>query len=362
VPKTLLTGGNGFVGSHVARLLAKRGDDLRLTHRPRARMESVEGLEFETVECDVRDRRAVRRALKGVDRVFHVAGLGSLRPEDENELYDVNVRGTRTVLEECLRADVQRVVLTSSVAAIGPADPGGTADERQLFTAGHLGIGFVNSKHEAEVEAFRLAAQGLPLVSVNPCYVFGAGDVYGRTTSIVRRFLLGRIAAYVPGAINVVSVEDVARGHLLADEKGQLGERYILGNRNYTLDRLFADLARLSGIEPPALKLSPSVALRLAQALDVASPGRPLVSIQEVRLFSQWWTYRNTKAKRELGFTTTPHEDTIEATVAWYLEREGERIMRSRRSQPVQYKIAAATLGALGNAGGVARRIWPLAA
>src|SRR5205085_11105601 len=136
------------------------------------------------------------------------------------------VRGTRTVLEECLRAEVQRAVLTSSVGAIGPAVEGGTADERQLFTAGQLGIPYVNSKHEAEVEAFRLAAQGLPLVVVNPCYVFGAGDAYARTTSIVRRFLLGRIPAYVGGALNVVGVDDVARGHLLADEVGGLGERY----------------------------------------------------------------------------------------------------------------------------------------
>jgi dihydroflavonol-4-reductase len=361
VPKTLVTGGNGFVGSQVVRLLAERGDDLRITHRPRARTESIEDIEHEAVECDVLDRRAVRRALKGVDRVFHVAGLVSMRPEDEDALYEVNVRGTRIVLEECLRADVDRVVLTSSVAAIGPADHGETADERQLFTAGRLGIPYVNSKHEAEVEAFRLAAQGLPVVSVNPCYVFGRGDVYGRATSIVRRFLLGRIPAYVPGALNVVAVEDVARGHLLADEKGQVGERYILGNRNYTLDRLFADLARMSGIEPPALRLSPSVALRAAQALE-AAPGRAPVTVQEVRLSSQWWTYRNTKAKRELGFTTTPHEDAIEATVAWYMERQGDRIQRSRRSQPVQYKVAAAALSALGNAGGVARRIWPLAA
>jgi dihydroflavonol-4-reductase len=359
--KTLVTGGNGFVGSHVVRLLAKRGDDLRLTHRPRARTESIDDLEFESVECDVLDRRAVRRALKGVDRVFHIAGLVSLRPEDEEALYEVNVRGTRTLLEECLRAQVDRVVLTSSVGAIGPAEPGQTGDERQIFTAGHLGIPYVNSKHEAEVEAFRLAAQGLPLVAVNPCYVFGSGDVYGRATSIVRRFLLGRIPAYVPGALNVVAVEDVARGHLLADEKGQVGERYILGNRNYTFDRLFADLARLSGIEPPALRLSPAVAVSLAQALE-AAPGRSPVSVQEVKLSAQWWTYRNTKAKRELGFTTTPHEDTIESTVAWYLEREGDRIQRSRRSQPVQYKVAAAALTALGGAGSVARRIWPLTA
>jgi dihydroflavonol-4-reductase len=360
--KTLVTGANGFVGSHVARLVAARGDELRVTHRPRARMESLDGVDYETVECDVLDRRAVRRAMKGVERVFHCAGLVSMRREDEDALYEVNVRGTRTVMEECLRAEVQRVVLTSSVASIGPADAGGAADERQLFTAGRLGIPYVNSKHEAEVEAFRLAAQGLPLVVVNPCYVFGRGDVYARTTSIVRRFLLGRIPAYVPGALNVVAVEDVARGHLLADEKGQVGERYILGNRNYTLDRLFADLGRMSGIEPPALRLSPGVALRMAQAFEVTSPARPPITVQEVRLASQWWTYRNTKAKRELGFKTTPHEDTIEATVGWYMDREGDRIQRSRRSQPLQYKLAAATLGALGNAGGVARRLWPLAA
>ena len=102
----------------------------------------------------------------------------------------------------------------------------------------------MNSKHEAEVEALRLAAQGLPVVCVNPCVVFGEGDVYGSSTSIVRRFMLGRIPAYVDGAINIVDVEDVARGHLLADERGSVGERYILGNRNYTLDRLFADLGR----------------------------------------------------------------------------------------------------------------------
>ena len=186
----------------------------------------------------------------------------------------MNVIATRNLLEECLRAGVERVVYTSSVAAIGPAPAGGRADENQLFTAGKLGIPYVNSKHEAEVEALRLAAQGLPLVCVNPCVVFGEGDIYGSSTSIVRRFMLGRIPAYVDGAINIVDVQDVARGHLLADERGSVGERYILGNRNYTLDRLFADLGRVSGVEPPALKLPPAIALRLAQALE-AAPGPP---------------------------------------------------------------------------------------
>jgi dihydroflavonol-4-reductase len=352
--KTLVTGGNGFVGSAVVRLLAARGDDLRLTRRKRSKLDNVKEVEHEAVQCDVLDRASVRRALKGVDRVFHIAGLVSMRPEDDERLFDVNVGGTRIVLEESLRAGVEKVVYTSSVGAIGTAPEGGATDERQVFTAGRLGIAYINSKHEAEGEAFRLAAKGLPLVVVNPAYVFGRGDVYGRTTAIVRRFMLGRIPAYVPGALNVVDVNDVARGHVQADERGVVGERYILGNRNFTLDRLFADLARVSGAEPPALRLAPGVALRLAQA----SGGRGPISVQEVRLASQWWTYRNTKAKRDLAWRPSPHEDTIEATVAWYRDR----LRHTSSSQPLQYKVAATGVGLLGGAAQAARRVWPLGA
>jgi dihydroflavonol-4-reductase len=354
VAKTLVTGGNGFLGSAVVRLLAARGDALRLTRRRRSRLENLEDVEHESVQCDVLDRAAVRRALKGVDRVFHLAGLVSMRPEDSERLFEVNVGGTRLVLEECLRAGVERVVYTSSVGAIGPAPEGGATDERQVFTAGHLGIPYINSKHEAEGEAYHLAARGLPVVIVNPAYVFGRGDVYGRATSIVRRFMLGRIPAFVPGALNVVDVQDVARGHLLADERGAVGERYILGNRNYTLDRLFADLSRLTGADPPALRLSPGVALRLAQAAGERGP----ISVQEVRLASQWWTYKNTKAKRELGFRPSPHEDTIEATVDWYRDKLGH----GATSQPVQYRVAAVGLRAAATATQAARRLWPLGA
>jgi dihydroflavonol-4-reductase len=352
--KTLVTGGNGFLGSAVVRLLAARGDELKLTRRRRSRLENLEDIEHESVQCDVLDRAAVRRALRGVERVFHLAGLVSMRPEDSERLFEVNVGGTRIVLEECLRAGVEQVVYTSSVGAIGPAPDGGSTDEKQVFTAGHLGIPYINSKHEAEGEAYHLAARGLPVVIVNPAYVFGRGDVYGRATSIVRRFMLGRIPAYVPGALNVVDVQDVARGHLLADERGTVGERYILGNRNYTLDRLFADLSRLSGAEPPALRLSPGVALRLAQATGRRGP----IGLQEIRLASQWWTYKNTKAKRELGFRPSPHEDTLEATVDWYRER----LAGGGGSQPVQYKVAAAGLRAAGAATQAARRLLPLGA
>lgn len=346
------------MGSAIARELVERGDEVRVTVRRGSRLDNIEELDCERSICDVLDRRAVRRALRGVDLVFHVAGLTSLRPADAERLFEVNVGGTRTVLEECLRAGVERVVYTSSVAAIGPGPRGETADEAQLFTAGRLAIPYVNSKHEAEVEALRFAARGLPVVCVNPAYVLGPGDVYGGSTSIVRRFLLGRIPAYVEGGINIVDVADVARGHLLAAEKGQVGERYILGSRNFTWERLFADLGRISGVNAPPLKLPVPVALAAARAA-ARLPGRPPIGVEEMRAAGHWWTYRSAKAKRDLGWTTLPHEDTLEATVNWYLDREADRFARSRRSLPPQYRLAASGLSALGALMGAARRLLP---
>ena len=300
---TLVTGATGFIGSHVARALADRGDEVRATVRATSKLEALKGLDVETVVADVTDRRAVRRALRGVTRVFHVAGSTNLRASAD-ALFQANVTATRTVLEECLRAGVERVVHTSSVAAVGPAPTGGAADERQLWRGG-LGIPYVDAKHEAEVEAMRIAARGLPVVVVCPAVVLGAGDLGRSSTELVRRFMLRRIPAYVEGAINVVDVADVAAGHLLADELGVPGERYILGNRNYTWDRLFADLARLSGIEAPAMRLPVTAALALAETLG-RLPGPTPVTPVEIRSAAHWWTYRSTKARARAGLEHAP--------------------------------------------------------
>src|SRR5436190_19205978 len=283
---TLVTGASGLVGSHVARQLVLRGDNVRVTTRPRSRLGNLADLDVERVECDILDRRALRRAMRGVDRLFHVVGLTNLRA-DADTLFRINVQGTTTALEEALAAGVERCVYTSSVAAVGPAPRGSTADERQVFRAGRYGLPYINAKHEAEKEALRIGGLGLPVVVVNPGHVFGRGDVYRSSTELVRRFLRREIPAYVDGALNVVDVEDVARGHLLADEHGTVGERYILGNRNFTLDRLFADLGRLSGVAPPALKLPLPAALALARAAE-ALPGRPVATEAEIRASSLW--------------------------------------------------------------------------
>jgi len=322
--KSLVTGGSGFIGSHLVRALAKRGDELRLLARKKTSLDHLGDLEFERRTGDVTDRASVRRALKGVDRVFHCAGATSMRPGARDRVFEVNVGGTRNVCEESLRAEVERVVVTSSVGAIGPAKPGTTADESQPFVAGGLGVTYVNSKHEAEAEAWRIAAHGLDVVAANPSFVLGPDDPKGTSNRLVSRFLLRRLPAYVEGGLNVVDVRDVAAGHVLADEKGEAGERYILGGRNFTMTRLFADLSRISGVEPPAVRIPGPLAVAWVEGVTRA--GLPLpVTADELKAVQQWWVYRTAKAERELGFKARPHEETLEDTVEWQLERLGPR-------------------------------------
>jgi dihydroflavonol-4-reductase len=343
--KTLVTGASGFLGSHLVRALAERGDDLRLLARRGSNLEQVAEQDFERATGDITDRRAVRRAMEGVTRVFHVAGRTSLRDRDREAVFAANLRGARIVFEEALTAKVERLVHTSTVGAIGIAKPGGTADETTTFEIGHLGFAYVNSKHEAELEAFRLAAHGLPAVIVNPTFALGPDDPTGTSMGLVRRFMLGRIPAYVDGALNIVDVRDVAAGHLLADEKGEVGERYILGGRNFTLDRLFADLARISGVDPPPLKLPGAVAVGGVRTARMARLPLPVIA-DEVRSATLWWTYRNTKAKRELGFRPRPHEQTLEDAVAWQREQLG-----GRRPAGGPQRIALRAAGRLMRAG-----------
>lgn len=340
---TLITGATGFIGSHVTRLLVERGDDVLAMVRPRSRLDALQGLDVETVRGDVCDRRSVRRALRGADRLFHIAGTTDLALPRERA-FALNVEGTRIVLEEALRAGVQRAVYTSSVAAVGPAPQGATADETNVWHAGRYGIAYVDSKHEAEVAALRLLARGLPLVIVNPAHVLGAGDPGRSSTTLVRRFMRRQIPAYVEGTLNIVAVQDVARGHLQADERGEVGQRYILGNRNFTFDRLFADLGRLSGVEPPALKLPLNAALGLSR-LGQELPGPAMPCPAEVRAASLNWAFVSNKAKRELGWRTSPHEDTLEETIAWYRERDRGRLAKSSARQPSALRAAGAILG-----------------
>ena len=334
--KTLVTGGTGFLGTHVVRALAERGDQLRLLLRRGSEPRPSVG-----PRVRARQRGRHRPAGGAQGDGGRRARLPSRRhdldaPQNRDAVFELNVKGTRIVLEEALAAKVKRVVHTSSVAAIGPAKPHGTADETQPFTAGHLGIAYVNSKHEAEVEALRLAAHGLPVVIVNPSFVLGPDDPKGTSMELVRRFLLGRIPAYVDGGSTSSTSATSPQGHLLADEKGEVGERYILAGRNFTLDRLFADFARISGREQPPVKLpgAPDRARRRGHG----RAGLPLpVSPDEVRSATQWWTYRNTKARRRAGLrAATPRGDARgrRALADGAARRPGQDRRGARRRRP----------------------------
>jgi dihydroflavonol-4-reductase len=326
VAKTLVTGGTGFIGSHVVRELARRGDQLRLLVREGNEAEHLSDLDWERATGDLLDRDSVRKAMSGVERVFHVAGTTSMRTRRRDKVFDVNVGGTRNVMEEALRAGVLQVVFTSTAGTVGTAPPGGAADESQPFTAGGLGIAYVNSKHDAELVAMSIGARGLPVVTVNPSFVLGPDDPNpsGTSNALVRRLLLRRIPGHLGGAINIVDVRDVATGHLLADERGRGGERYLLSGRNFTLQRLFADLSRIAGVPPPPLRMHGRLMLAAVEAADrtgIPFPSSP----DEVRSGMQWWTYRSDKARRELGWEPRPHEETLEDTVRSQLESLGGR-------------------------------------
>ena len=340
--RTLVTGATGFIGSQVTRLLVERGDEVNVTVREGSSLASLAALDVKPVRADVLDRRSMRRAMRGIDRLFHLAGSTDLSAS-RAQIFSLGVEGTRIVLEEALRAGVQRAVYTSSVAAIGPARPGESADESNIWEAGRHRIAYLDAQHEAEMAALRLVARGLPLVIVNPAHVLGAGDPGRSSTTLVRRFLRRQIPAYVDGTLNVVGVQDVARGHLLADQRGTVGERYILGNRNFTIQRLFADLGRISGIEPPAVKLPLAVALPLA-ATGRRFAGAALPSPVEVRAASLNWAFVNRKAKRELRWQPSPHEDCLEETIDWYRERDGEALLRPGLRQPLVLRIAGEAL------------------
>jgi dihydroflavonol-4-reductase len=338
VPLTLVTGATGFLGSHVVRALLERGEDVRVTIRSSSNLEALRDLDCERVLADITDPRGVARAMKGVTRLFHMAGSTHIR-DDEPALTTANVDGTRIVMRAALDAGVERAVHTSSITAIGPAPRGSTADENQMPKARDLGhLPEAAAKLAAEHEVLRVAARGLDVVIVNPAFVFGPGDHLRSSTDIVRRFMLTRIPAYTDGGISIVDVRDVAQGLLLAAERGRTAERYILGDRNYTWERLFAEIGRISGIDPPPLKLPVQAALALANTPFVGD-----VHPHEVRAAAHYWTYRSTKARTELGWTTRPHEETVEATVHWWRERLGDRLDRSGR-QPVALRLTGAYL------------------
>jgi len=325
---TLVTGASGFVGSHVARQLVAAGDKVRVMVRRTSRLEFLDDLPVERVEGDLRDADSIAGAMKGVQRVFHVAADYRLWARNPDEIYDSNVGGTRRLLDAAAREGVSRIVYTSTVATIAVSQPAGPhealPDESTTATVDQMIGHYKRSKFLAEQEARKAAAAGLPVVIVNPTTPVGPGDWKPTPTGrIIVDFLNGNMPAYVDTGLNLVAVEDVAAGHLLAAEKGRAGERYLLGARNMTLKQILEALAKITGRSAPRVRLPHAVALAAGYADEWFSRlvGRdPRIPVEGVKMSRHRMFVATGKAERELGFAPGPVDAALARAVDWYQE------------------------------------------
>ena len=321
--RVLVTGGTGFVGSQLAAALVQRGDSVRVLRRANSGLLTLEGLPVEHVVGDILDPQTVERAVQGCDWVFHVAGLSSYWRARREEIYRVNVDGTRTVLDACLRAGVQRVVYTSSVAAIGIPPAGIVGCEDTEFDSLSATFAYADSKRRAEEKVRRAVDRGLAAVIVNPAIVIGAGDQYLIAGQLGLDVARGRLPAVPPGGICLVDVDAVVQGHIAAAERGGVGERYILGGENLSYREIVATIAAMTGRSAPRRTL-PRQALpvlgAIVDAANRASPRPQPVSGDQLRLSAWDFFFDSGKAVRELGYPLLPFRGAAEKALRWYRE------------------------------------------
>ena len=331
-----VTGATGFIGGHVARLESERGEHVRITYRDESRLARLGEVEAEPVKADVLDRGAMRRALRGCELLYHSAGYVGSRPRAR--VWEVNALSPRVAVEAAAAEGLRRVVLTSSVAGIGPAPPDRPGTEEDWYHGAGLGLAYADAKHEGEAEALAAGARlGVEVVAVNPAYVLGVpvnpaqpGETSTRT---VGNYLRGRLPAVVDGGTNIVDVRDVAAGHLLAAELGKPGERYVLGGYNMGWVEFIDRIADIAGVHHPLVVLPSEVAVAARVQLELGLPS-PLAPDAFV-LMAQNWRYSSRKARSELGYRTRPLAQTLRETVDWYQGLIRAGALRGRPTSPL---------------------------
>jgi dihydroflavonol-4-reductase len=321
--KAFVTGATGFVGSHVARILAEQGADLRLLIRSSSDPRNILGLNADHVVGDLRDPASIETGVAGCDVVFHVAADYRLWVRDPEQMYRANVEGTRAILAAARKNGVRRVVYTSSVATMGFTSNGRPADEDSPVSLDRMIGPYKRSKFMAEELALGAGRSGMDVVVVNPSTPVGEQDIKPTPTGrIVVDFLKKKFPAYVDTGLNLVDVTECARGHVAALEKGRSGERYILGGENLTLKQILDKLAAITGLPSPQVKVPYAVAL-VAAVVDEVVTGRilgrePRATIDAVRMGRKKMFVSCAKAERELGWKTVPVDDALRRAVEWF--------------------------------------------
>jgi dihydroflavonol-4-reductase len=315
----LVTGATGFVGWHVARKLLERGNKVRVLVRDPRRLRELHGVESRA--GDLRDYESVESAVAGCTIAYHVAADYRLWARNPAELYQSNVDGTRNLLEACRKTGVERIVYTSTVGCIGVPEAG-EGDETRPVTLDEMTGPYKRSKYMAEQVALQFAEAGLPVVIVNPTAPVGDHDFKPTPTGkVIVDYLRGAMPAYIETGLNLVDVRDVAAGHLLACERGEPGERYILGCRNMRLKEIFQAFEKISGIKAPRIRIPYAVAF----AAGIMSTGfawftgqEPRAPLDGVRMSRKKMFVSHAKAAGELGFAPGPVEGALERAVAWF--------------------------------------------
>jgi len=321
--KAFVTGATGFVGSHVARLLAAQGADLRLLTRSSSRTENIDALKAERVIGDLTDPESLKKGMQGCEFVFHVAADYRLWVRDPEQMYRANVEGTRAILRAAQEAGVRRVVYTSSVATMGFTGNGEPCNEDSPVALLNMIGHYKRSKFMAEQVVLEAGRSGANVVMVNPTTPIGEQDIKPTPTGrIIVDFLNRQFPAYVDTGLNLVDVTECARAHISAAEKAKPGERYIIGGENLTLKQILDKLAAITGFPAPTMKVPHMVAMGFA-ACDQVFTGlllrkEPRATIDAVRMGRKKMFASSTKAERELGYKVAPVDNALRRAVEWF--------------------------------------------
>ena len=319
----LVTGASGFVGSAVARLLAAKGFSLRLAVRESSKRDNIHGIAAEVVTADMRNRAALIQAMEGARYVFHVAADYRLWAKDSGEIVRNNLEGTRAVMEAALAAGVERVVYTSSVATLKPHDDGTPADETSRHTEESAIGAYKKSKVVAERLVERMVKEnGLKAVIVSPSTPIGPRDIKPTPTGrVIVEAALGKIPAFIDTGLNLVHVDDVAAGHLLALEKGRIGESYVLGGQDVALRDMLGAIAKLTGRRAPTIGL-PRLPLfplaYVAEAVAQITGKEPFITADALRMAKYRMFFSSAKAKCELGYSARPYGEALRDALDWF--------------------------------------------
>jgi dihydroflavonol-4-reductase len=320
--KVFITGATGFIGASLARELVESGCEVRALVRPGSDRRNLAGLDIEFWEGDLRDGNSLDSGLAGCDTLFHAAADYRLWTRDPESMYAINVEGTRSILQAALKRNLAKVVYTSSVGTLGNPGNGTPGSEETPVSFDDMVGHYKKSKFLAEQVAESFVAQGLPLVIVNPSTPVGPRDIKPTPTGkIIVDFLNRKMPAYLDTGLNLIDVQDCAKGHILAASHGRIGEKYILGNENLTLKDIFTLLEEISGLPAPRVKLPYTPILLAAyinEGISKLTRREPLIPLAGVQMAGKLMFFDSTKAIQELGLPQHPVKKALESAVLWF--------------------------------------------